>query len=74
MATRYIGKLGDDSASRLHARAFADAGVLTEIITVPDCSSRQSIILVDGEGERTVLGRKMSGSTFPPPSSIANGS
>ncbi len=58
MATRYIGKLGDDSASRLHARAFADAGVLTEIITVPDCSSRQSIILVDGEGERTVLWKK----------------
>ena len=58
MLTRYVGKLGDDSAARLHTRAFADAGVLTEIITVPDCSSRQSIILVDGEGERTVLWKK----------------
>jgi sulfofructose kinase len=58
MLTRYVGKLGDDSAARLHARAFADAGVLTEIISVPQCSSRQSIILVDGQGERTVLWKK----------------
>ncbi|HTD95779.1 MAG TPA: PfkB family carbohydrate kinase, partial [Edaphobacter sp.] len=30
----------------------------TQIITVPDCASRQSLILVDGEGERTVLWRR----------------
>jgi sulfofructose kinase len=58
MSTRYIGSLGDDSAARLHLRAFAEAGVETQIITVPECASRQSVILVDGGGDRTVLWKK----------------
>lgn len=58
MATRYVGSLGDDSAATLHARAFADAGVETQIVTVEECASRQSLILVDGGGERTVLWRR----------------
>lgn len=58
MSTRYVGSLGDDSAARLHRRAFAEAGVETQIITVPECASRQSVILVDGAGDRTVLWRK----------------
>jgi sulfofructose kinase len=58
MRGRYIGKLGDDSAAKLHCDAFDDAGVETQLITVPDCASRQSLILVDGEGERTVLWRR----------------
>lgn len=58
MRGRYIGKLGDDSAAKLHCEAFDDAGVETRLITVADCASRQSLILVDGEGERTVLWRR----------------
>jgi sulfofructose kinase len=58
LSTRYIGKLGDDEAARLHRAAFARAGVETRLIEVPDCSSRQSLILVDAEGDRTVLWRK----------------
>jgi sulfofructose kinase len=58
MSTRYVGSLGDDSAATLHHNAFADAGVETQIVTVPECASRQSLILVDGGGERTVLWRK----------------
>lgn len=58
MTTRYVGSLGDDSAARLHRKAFAQAGVETQIITVSDCASRQSVILVDGDGERTVLWKK----------------
>lgn len=58
MSTRYVGSLGDDSAAALHRKAFAEAGVETQIITVDDCASRQSLILVDGGGERTVLWRK----------------
>jgi len=58
MSTRYVGSLGDDSAARLHRKAFAEVGVETQIITVPECASRQSVILVDGEGERTVLWKK----------------
>jgi sulfofructose kinase len=57
MRTRYVGKLGDDDAARLHRAEFARAGVHAELIEVPNCSSRQSLILVDGEGERTVLWR-----------------
>jgi sulfofructose kinase len=58
MQTRYVGKLGDDPAAALHRRAFEAAGVATELTSVPDCASRQSLILVDAEGERTVLWRR----------------
>ena len=55
MRTRYIGKLGDDPAAEIHRSAFAGAGVQTQIITAPKCSSAQSHILVDRHGERSVL-------------------
>lgn len=58
MTTRYVGKLGDDHAAALHMEAFARAGVETQIVTVPGGTSPQSLILVDGGGERTVLCRR----------------
>lgn len=58
LSTRYVGKLGDDDAATLHARAFAQAGVDARIVTVPQASSPQSLIIVDGGGERTVLNRR----------------
>lgn len=58
MRTRYVGKLGDDHAAALHREAFTRAGVETEIITVPGGVSPQSLVLVDGGGERTVLCRR----------------
>ncbi|MDE1175152.1 MAG: carbohydrate kinase family protein [Edaphobacter sp.] len=57
LSTRYIGKIGDDSAADLHRAAFEQAGVQAELLTVPHCASQQSIILVDRDGERTVLHR-----------------
>jgi sulfofructose kinase len=56
--TRYVGKLGDDHAATLHQEAFAKAGVETKIVTVPGGVSAQSLILVDEDGERTVLCRR----------------
>ena len=53
-----MGKLGDDDAARLHREAFTAAGVETQLITVPGAASPQSLILVDGKGERTILGRR----------------
>jgi sulfofructose kinase len=62
LRTRYIGKLGDDLAATLHREAFShagpDIGVDTRIITVPGAPSAQSLILVDAQGERTVLIRR----------------
>jgi len=58
MRTRYVGKLGDDAAGALHREAFARTGVETQLITVPGGASPQSLILVDGAGERTVLCRR----------------
>ncbi|QNI30932.1 carbohydrate kinase family protein [Alloacidobacterium dinghuense] len=58
MNSRYVGKLGDDEAARLHREAFACAGVETQLITVAGGASPQSLILVDGAGERTVLCRR----------------
>ncbi|TCK75328.1 carbohydrate kinase family protein [Acidipila rosea] len=58
MRTRYVGKLGDDEAANLHREAFAREGVETQLITVAGGASPQSLILVDGGGERTVFCRK----------------
>ena len=60
LRTRYVGKFGDDHAAALHRAEFARAGVETQLATVPDCQSHQSIILVDQYGERTVLRRRDS--------------
>jgi sulfofructose kinase len=55
LRTRYVGRLGDDLAAKIHREAFAKAGVETLITTVPNCASAQSLIIVDPAGERTVL-------------------
>jgi sugar/nucleoside kinase (ribokinase family) len=58
LTARYVGKLGDDDAGRLHRREFARVGVDARLIEVPSAASPQSLILVDGGGERTVLCRR----------------
>jgi sulfofructose kinase len=58
LRTRYVGKLGDDDASRLHQAAFHKAGVEARLIQVPNGVSPQSLIIVDAGGERTVLCRR----------------
>jgi sulfofructose kinase len=57
MQTRYVGKLGNDDAARLHGQAFEAEGVDARLITVEEAASPQSLILVDGGGERTVISR-----------------
>ena len=58
MRAGYVGKLGDDSAAALHRDLFARAGVETQLIAVPGCASQQAVILVDSQGERTVLWKR----------------
>src|ERR1019366_2616470 len=58
LSTRYVGKLGDDDAATLHRREFDRTGVDARLITVENAVSPQSLILVDGGGERTVLCRR----------------
>jgi sulfofructose kinase len=58
LKTRYVGKLGDDHAADLHREAFDHVGVETRLISVSGGVSPQSLILVDGGGERTVLCRR----------------
>lgn len=58
LRTRYVGKLGEDGAAALHRAAFAEAGVETRLVTAKGAMSPQSLILVDAEGERTVLCRR----------------
>ncbi len=55
ISTRYVGKLGDDDAARLHKEAFARVGAETQIVTVPGTSSLHNVILIDTAGERTVI-------------------
>jgi sugar/nucleoside kinase (ribokinase family) len=66
LATRYVGKLGDDNAAALHRSAFQRAGVEARLITVPGGVSPQSLILVDAGGERTVLCRRDESMTLKP--------
>ena len=58
LTTRYIGRLGDDDAGRLHQREFARTGVDARTIEVQGAASPQSLIIVDNGGERTVLCRR----------------
>jgi len=58
LSARYVGKIGDDDAGRLHRREFARVGVDARLIEVANAASPQSLILVDGGGERTVLCRR----------------
>lgn len=58
LSTRYVGKLGTDDAGRLHREAFERAGVDARLVAIPGGASPQSLILVDGGGERTVLCRR----------------
>jgi sulfofructose kinase len=55
LRTRYVGKLGDDEAARLHREAFARVGTEAQIVTVPGAASLHNVILLDKSGDRTVL-------------------
>jgi len=66
LSTRYVGKLGDDDAARLHEEAFQSAGVEAQLIKVRGGVSPQSLILVDAGGERTVLCRRDEHMTLRP--------
>ena len=58
LRTRYVGKIGDDDAGRLHRSEFKRTGVDARLVEVANAASPQSLILVDGGGERTVLCRR----------------
>ena len=66
LSTRYVGKLGDDDAARLHHEAFEQAGVEARLIHVKNGVSPQSLIMVDEGGERTVLCRRDESMTLLP--------
>jgi sulfofructose kinase len=66
LRTRYIGKVGDDAAASIHAAEFLRTGVEAHLFTATGCPSRQSYILVDGSGERTVLWRRDERVTLRP--------
>ena len=71
MSTRYVGILGDDAAAALHREAFSRAGVEAADHHRSGGTSPQSLILVDGGGERTVLCRRDPRVALKPPISIA---
>ena len=66
LSTSYVGKLGDDDASRLHAREFRRAGTEAHLIHVAGAPSARSLILLDRSGERTVLCRRDERLTLQP--------
>jgi sulfofructose kinase len=66
LRTRYVGKLGDDDAARIHRAEFARLGVETHLLTAPGCASQQAFILVDDTGERTVLWKRDPRLTLQP--------
>jgi len=56
LRSRYVGKIGNDSAGRLQRQEFAREGVEAHLIEVPNCPSQSAFIIVDEcTGERTIL-------------------
>ncbi|HEY6444607.1 MAG TPA: PfkB family carbohydrate kinase [Candidatus Acidoferrales bacterium] len=56
LSTRYVGKVGDDSAGKLQIDEMKREGVDARWIIARGCASQTSYILVDeASGERTVL-------------------
>ena len=66
LRTRYVGKVGDDSAAEIHRAEFARLGVETHLLTAPGCASQQAFIIVDDSGERTVLWKRDDRLTLQP--------
>jgi sulfofructose kinase len=66
LQTRYVGKVGDDSAAALHRAEFARLGVETHLVAAAGCASQQAFILVDDTGERTVLWKRDERLTLQP--------
>ena len=58
LSTRYVGKLGNDDAARLHEREFARLGVDARLVYAADAARPKSIIMVDHGGERTVMNKR----------------
>lgn len=66
LRTRYVGKVGDDQAAEIHRQEFANAGVEAHLLTAPGCASQQAFILVNDDGERTVLWKRDGRLTLRP--------
>ena len=66
LRTRYVGKVGDDTAAAIHRAEFDRLGVETHLVTASGCASQQAVILVDDAGERTVLWKRDNGLTLRP--------
>jgi len=61
LSTRYVGKVGDDSAGRFQRREMEREGVEAHWIEAPGAPSQSSIVLVDQtSGERTILWQRDS--------------
>jgi sulfofructose kinase len=59
LATRYVGKIGDDDAGQLQRKEMQLAGVDANWVVVPNCRSQTAFILVDEDsGERTILWKR----------------
>src|ERR1700686_2956778 len=61
LATRYVGKIGDDSLGRLQQEEMEHLAVESHWIVAPNCQSQSAFILVDdATGERTILWKRDS--------------
>jgi sulfofructose kinase len=58
LRTRYVGKVGDDAAAAMHCKEFTRLRVETHLMTAAGCPSQQAFIMVNDEGERTVLWKR----------------
>jgi sulfofructose kinase len=66
LSTRYVGKVGDDHAGRLHRDEFNRLGVEARLLIAKNCKSQQAFIIVDDTGERTVLWKRDKRMTLRP--------
>jgi sulfofructose kinase len=58
LRTRYVGKVGDDAAAAMHRKEFTRLGVETHLMSAAGCPSQLAFIMVNDDGERTVLWKR----------------
>jgi sulfofructose kinase len=63
--TRYVGCVGDDEMGRVLVTALEHCGVEMAVATVAGATSRTAVILVEPDGERTVLEYRDPRLAFP---------
>ena len=64
--THFVGRVGDDVLGRYLVEELERAGVVPHVVRDPSCSTGKVFVMVDAEGERTMITDRGAGETLVP--------